>query len=48
MKSTVHGHGPHCTGIRKMADFPLTPGTYTLQIAANGQRQMTVLVARLP
>jgi hypothetical protein len=48
VKSTAHGHGPHCTGIRKMVDFPLAPGTYTLQIAANGQPQMTVLVARLP
>jgi hypothetical protein len=48
VKSTAHGHGPHCTGIRKMVDFSLTPGSYTLQIAANGQPQMTVLVARLP
>lgn len=47
VKSTAHGHGPPCTGIRKMVDFPLTPGSYTLQIAANGQPEMTVLVARL-
>ncbi|GAB1715539.1 MAG: hypothetical protein NTAFB05_05810 [Nitrobacter sp.] len=46
--SSAHGHGPNCTGIRKMVDFPLTPGSYVLQIAANGQPQMTVLVARLP
>lgn len=46
--SSKHGHGPDCTGIRKMVDFPLTPGTYTLQISANGQPQMTVLVARMP
>jgi hypothetical protein len=48
VKSTAHGHGPNCTGIRKMVDYPLTPGLYTLQISANGQPQMTVLVARLP
>jgi hypothetical protein len=48
VKSTAHGHGPHCTGIRKMVDYPLTPGRYTLQISANGQPQMTVLVARVP
>jgi hypothetical protein len=46
--STAHGHGPACTGVRKMVDFPLTPGRYTLQIGANGQARMTVLVARLP
>jgi hypothetical protein len=46
--SSAHGHGPHCTGIRKMVDFRLTPGSYILQIAANGQPQMTVLAARLP
>jgi hypothetical protein len=48
VKSTAHGHGPHCTGIRKMVDYPLTAGLYTLQISANGQPQMTALVARLP
>jgi hypothetical protein len=46
--SSAHGHGPRCTGIRKIVDFPLTPGSYVLQIAANGQPQMTVLAARLP
>lgn len=46
--STAHGHGPPCTGIRKMVDFLLTPGSYTMQIAANGQPQLTVLVARVP
>ncbi|ABE63535.1 hypothetical protein Nham_2757 [Nitrobacter hamburgensis X14] len=37
--SIAHGHGPACTGIRKIVDFPLAPGLYTLQIAANGQPQ---------
>jgi hypothetical protein len=46
--STAHGHGPACTGVLKMVDFPLTPGRYTLQIGANGGARMTVLVARLP
>lgn len=48
LKSGAHGHGPDCTGIRKMVDFALTPGPYTLQISANGQPQTTVLFARLP
>lgn len=46
--STRHGHGPACTGIRKMVDFPLQPGSYTLQIAANGAPELQLLVARLP
>ncbi|MCW1429902.1 homogentisate 1,2-dioxygenase [Novosphingobium sp. JCM 18896] len=46
--STSHGHGPACSGVRKMVDFPLKPGRYTLQLGANGAPQMTVLVARLP
>jgi hypothetical protein len=46
--STAHGHGPECSGVRKMVDFALTPGRYTLQIAANGEPAIKVLVARLP
>lgn len=45
--STAHGHGPDCSGIRKMVDFPLTPGDYTLQIAANGADAITVLAVNL-
>lgn len=33
-QSVAHGRGPDCSGIRKMVDYRLTPGTYTLQIAA--------------
>jgi hypothetical protein len=46
--SVAHGHGPECTGVRKMVDFALTPGSHTLQLGANGDAQITVLVARLP
>lgn len=46
--SVKHGHGPACTGIRKMVDFPLQPGRYTLQVAANGTQRITMLVTRLP
>lgn len=46
--SVKHGHGPDCTGIRKMVDYPLQPGRYTLQVSANGEQAITVLVARLP
>jgi hypothetical protein len=46
--SVAHGHGPDCTGVRKMVDYQLTPGTYTLQLAANAEDSLTVLVTRLP
>lgn len=46
--SSAHGHGPDCSGIRKMVDFPLKSGRYTLQIAANGQPQLPLLITRLP
>jgi hypothetical protein len=41
--SSAHGHGPDCTGIRKMVDFALTPGRYTVQISANAAPQITVM-----
>ncbi len=43
LRSTAHGHGPDCTGIRKMVDFVVAPGRYTVQISANGTPQITVL-----
>ncbi|MBS0473881.1 MAG: hypothetical protein JSR28_01880 [Proteobacteria bacterium] len=46
--SINHGHGPDCTGIRKMVDYKLQRGRYSLQVAANGEPAVTVLVARLP
>jgi len=48
LTSVAHGRGPACTGIRKMVDFALTPGRHTLQIAVNGEPQVTVMAVRLP
>ena len=48
LESTEHGHGPNCSGIRKMVDFALQPGSYILQIAGNGEPRIPVLVATLP
>lgn len=48
LRSVAHGPGPECTGIRKMVDYQLSPGTYTLQIAANGTDAVAVMVARQP
>lgn len=32
VKSVTHGHGPACSGIRKMVEFDATQGRYLLQI----------------
>jgi hypothetical protein len=32
VKSMTHGHGPACSGIRKMVEFDVTQGRYQLQI----------------
>ena len=44
--SAKHGHGPACSGIRKMVEFDVTPGRYVLQISsapADSIRAMAVL-----
>jgi hypothetical protein len=46
--STAHGHGPACSGIRKMVDFSLTPGRYLIQLAGSDAQKIGALVARLP
>jgi hypothetical protein len=48
VESTAHGRGPECTGIHKMVDFVLDPGTYTLQVSANGAPETQVLVIAQP
>lgn len=44
--SIGHRRGPACSGIHKVVDFRLLPGRYILQIAANGEPQVTVLVSQ--
>jgi len=46
--SFAHGHGPACTSVRKMVDFVLEPGIYTLEISATGSPDGEVMVLRLP
>ncbi|TCM20452.1 hypothetical protein EDF56_102113 [Novosphingobium sp. PhB165] len=48
VSSIAHGHGPDCSGIRKMVDFTLEPGDYQLQISANPESRLPLLIARLP
>lgn len=48
LASSAHGHGPMCTGIRKMVDFRLTPGRYVLQISGHDGANIPVMIVRAP
>lgn len=48
LESVAHGHGPDCSGIRKMVDFQLAPGAYVLQVVGNGTPRVRVLVTSAP
>ncbi|HEX8555674.1 MAG TPA: homogentisate 1,2-dioxygenase, partial [Sphingomonas sp.] len=45
--STTHGHGPACSGVRKMVDFALRPGRYVIQLSGSAKPQAVVMVARV-
>ena len=45
--STGHGHGPKCSGMRKIVDFDLTPGRYGIQIV-NAPNDRIGVMALLP
>lgn len=47
LSSAAHGHGPKCTGVRKMVDFALTAGRYTIQLSGSEASSMALMVARL-
>ena len=46
--STAHARGPDCSTLRKMVDFPLEPGRYVLQVSANADARLPILLARRP
>lgn len=46
--SSAHGHGPDCSGIVKMVDFPLKAGEHILQIEGSKEATVGLLVVRLP
>ncbi|MDJ0277600.1 homogentisate 1,2-dioxygenase [Sphingomonas sp. 2R-10] len=48
LASVGHGHGPACSGIRKMVDFDLPAGTHVVQIAGSREAVLTMMVVRLP
>ncbi|RHW16703.1 hypothetical protein D1610_14540 [Sphingomonas gilva] len=44
LTSAGHGHGPSCTTIRKIVDFDLTPGAYTLKLTKIAKQQAKVML----
>ena len=44
--SVAHGHGPRCSGIRKIVDFQLDRGRYALQLSGMTADRVRVLIAR--
>lgn len=45
LTSVAHMEGAPCSGIRKIVDFALQPGTYTLQLSGAKGAQMRILIA---
>lgn len=46
IESTGHGHGPACSGIRKIVSFDLEPGRYLLTLDGSDAPHTSLLVAR--
>lgn len=44
IRSTAHGHGPRCSGMRKIVDFELAKGRHLLQISGNPTATLHVMV----
>jgi hypothetical protein len=48
LTSAAHSPGPACSTLRKMVDFPLEPGRYVLQVSANADARLPILLAKRP
>lgn len=46
--SSAHGHGPDCSGVVKIVDFPLPKGDHVLQIEGSKEATVPVLIVRAP
>lgn len=46
LRSTAHGHGPACSTIRKIVDFQLEPGRYTILLSRTEAATVRLLVIR--
>lgn len=47
IQSVAHNQGPENSGIRKMVDYPLEIGTYTLQLSAGGDTTTALLITKV-
>lgn len=45
LTSTDHGHGPDCSGIRKIVWFDLSAGRHIIQIAGSKTRDIRIMAA---
>jgi hypothetical protein len=46
--STTFSHGPACSDLHKIVDFPLQPGRYVVQISGSPDPRAAIMVARVP
>lgn len=46
LDSVGHGHGPACSTIRKIVDFRLEPGTYTVTLSRTTEPAARIFVFR--
>lgn len=46
IKASAHVHGPACTGIAKVVDFPLKRGRYALHLTGISGASVKVLIAK--
>lgn len=45
LTSASHGHGPACSGIRKIVGFALQPGTYDVRLSRSDSDTVQVMVS---
>ncbi|WP_084733071.1 hypothetical protein [Sphingobium chungbukense] len=45
LSSVDHGHGPDCSGIRKIVWFDLPPGLHTVQVAGSPKSVIRIMAA---
>ena len=43
LKPKSFGHGPTCSGIRKIVDFDLAPGTYSIRVTKSAKPKIKLL-----
>jgi hypothetical protein len=46
--SSAHAPGPSCSTARKMVEFPLEAGDYVLQVSANADPELSILIVPRP